>query len=271
MGARPHKVDLDEDDDAVTILNKVIAPPVLVAMDINDQAKLIDEIISLPKDQMEDVAYDAQASMHEAFSRTDLYDEDEELFDIENVAGEVETDPLKEVHEHLERIKPATPKKVTFGGKVSKSKPQLKKLSANDGQEPTFSGFQATPKVPIPPYKPNDVRIVSHFWRGKNLKQKNTIYSLLLKWGIVREGEVKSFKNPDRWLAADIGKIIDRLISNTHAKLKKDPPIGFKILMEHIHKRPGVQIFELFGDNIRRQYLAAYPNTQLPKKIRFND
>src|SRR5271156_5093573 len=98
----------------------------LVAMDINDQAKLIDEIISLPKDQMEDLAYDAQASMHEAFSRTDLYDEDEELFDIENVAGEVETNPLKEVHEHLERIKPATPKRLPLAVKYQNQNLNLK-------------------------------------------------------------------------------------------------------------------------------------------------
>ena len=55
-------------------------------------------------------------------------------------------------------------------------------------------------------------------------------------------------------------------MSNTHGKIKRLPPLGYKTIMEHIDARPDLNIFALLGDNIRRQYVVGNPGTNLPKK-----
>src|SRR5271156_6179188 len=216
-------------------------------MDIEGQARLVDDLASLSKEDIIQVAYDAQNSMLKAYDEMNI----EEF-------GEVETEPLKDLRVDLTRIEPSTSKKVTFAGKQPKP---LKVLKGQVGeQEPTFSGFGENP-----PTDDDEIVVRYYFTKGRRLRQKNAIYSHLHAWGVVRDGQVKDFRNPDRWLTADLSKVINRLMSNTHGKIKRKEPLGYRTILRYIDARPDWNIFPILGDNIRRQYAKANPG-MIPKK-----
>src|SRR5271156_18836 len=219
-------------------------------MDIEGQARLVDDLASLSKEDIIQVAYDAQNSMLKAYDEMNI----EEF-------GEVETEPLKDLRVDLTRIEPSTSKKVTFAGKQPKP---LKVLKGQVGeQEPTFSGFGENP--PTNDDTPDEIEVRYYFTKGRRLRQKNAIYSHLLTWGVVRDGQVRDFRNPDRWLAADLSKVINRLMSNTHGQIKRKAPLGYSTILNYIDARPDWNIFPLLGDNIRRRYAKANPG-MIPKK-----
>jgi hypothetical protein len=74
---------------------------------------------------------------------------------------------------------------------------------------------------------------------------------------------IDGVKTPDgRWREIDDAKkLIKRLCSNTHNKLKSDPPKGFKTIKNFVAANP--PFMKLVGQNLRRELV---PHRRKPKK-----
>ncbi len=100
----------------------------------------------------------------------------------------------------------------------------------------------------------------------------NTLFSELQKRGWMRYDSVLA-QDRGGWVAVeeeDIKKILKRLVSDAHTKMKTPPPNGFGIIM--YHASTDKSIFAYIGDYIRREFLKqATDKTKLPVKVKLNE
>ena len=101
------------------------------------------------------------------------------------------------------------------------------------------------------------------FSKGKNMQWMNALWEEMRKRGFVKLDKI--LRKTGVWGPIDPRKLLKRLVTMAHGKLRSEPPNGYRSTLYHCNKHP--ELLAYLGDNPRREFSKLYPDTPMPKRL----
>ena len=253
-----YNADLDARD-GIEYINRVFPPAMLAQLPAQDQQEIMIDLVNIPNEEVGDIIADANETL--AQSLNDFFpnwsnERPRQLAPRDTPIASPEPQPIRKRLQVLEDLenRPGPSRTDTSrppSGKVPKY------VTAD---MPKFPPGKSPPLAE----EPQEV-----FFRKKvkNSNWMNTLFIKMRDMDILRFDEIKRANG--QWSEVDVDRLIRRMTSNSHAKLKTPEPKGYKTALMYLEQFP--TLLRYVGDHIRRDFTLTHKHFKLPEKLELAD
>jgi hypothetical protein len=254
----PNPVDLRNVDEPMDLINK-LPDSMIVNMTLEEQEHLIDTILSSDWNDSQRIINDLSQSFADAFERNLMARSPPASPHSSNPADR--TRPLEYNADLDDQPSPAradTPPSPVRRRLVGPGKAFDTAITIDDDTPPIGRDSPARD-----PHRP------TLFRKGVNTRWKNIVWEDLNKLKIVNIDTIRDPNNPQKWREIDAKKLVNRLISNAHYKLKAEPPKGYNTVLRWVSRHPDLAAH--LGQNARRLFKDQYKGVKIPDQVDLRD